>query len=204
MLMQKKTCATVGPRALRLITTRSSSPSPLPVRLSPLWLMAPASECGAELFRLPKNTASRKLACVSNMTALQSRSTVPNDVSQPSPHVILGSAEEKSTTEPFDIWKLTRCTLGAWGIICLMTPLMAGSTSMKCRPCAGASMGRMSHDRALGGWLCCEALQCSAERMMAVALPLLLPRGYLATDVCDTSSSTCSRPPWTSLNDPPV
>mmetsp|Transcript_17637 Transcript_17637/g.54551 ORF Transcript_17637/g.54551 Transcript_17637/m.54551 type:complete len:239 (-) Transcript_17637:203-919(-) len=141
MLTTKKTCCACGPTRSSCTVICSSSPSPSPVRLSPLCCRPAAS-------RLPKKTASRLLPDLSKSTADTSRSTSPFRVSQPRPAVMHFMAElwGRSTTLPFCMAKATFSLFGALGITSRMRPPSAGSRmSMKCWPsCAGTSTSRSS------------------------------------------------------------
>mmetsp|Transcript_112666 Transcript_112666/g.313371 ORF Transcript_112666/g.313371 Transcript_112666/m.313371 type:complete len:256 (-) Transcript_112666:173-940(-) len=136
MCTVKKICRTVGGTCSRLHWICSSSPSPAPVRLSPLCTNPQARS-------FPKKTVSTTEACSSKSTAETSRSTPWPSTSQPRPAVTLRRVlvSGRSTTPPFSMAKAAFTRLGAPGMTLRMRlPIVGSRTSMKCWPsCAGSS-----------------------------------------------------------------
>mmetsp|Transcript_109225 Transcript_109225/g.308997 ORF Transcript_109225/g.308997 Transcript_109225/m.308997 type:complete len:229 (+) Transcript_109225:524-1210(+) len=143
MWTQKTICCTLGGTCCRLHRICSSSPSPCPVRLSPM--------CSRPLpWSLPKKMVSVRWAWPSNSTAETSRSTPLPVTSQPRPAVTLSKEfdDGRSSTAPLSIANATFCRFGAPGMTLRMIfPIVGSRTSMKCCPsCAGSSMTWKSHD----------------------------------------------------------
>mmetsp|Transcript_38741 Transcript_38741/g.115790 ORF Transcript_38741/g.115790 Transcript_38741/m.115790 type:complete len:240 (+) Transcript_38741:649-1368(+) len=190
MLMTKKTCCTAGPMRSSSQTICSSSPSPSPVRLSPLWKMPCSSHS-----RRPKKTASMSFPFLSSKIAETSRSTSSSSAgSQPNPTVILPMPCGRSSTPPFSMAKATFCLLGACGRNMRMVSASKGSMSMKCWPCcAGSSMiRRLQRPPA--------PLNIAATTSTEAAL---LSSSNCAISRFSLSSRRRSLPPCTSLRKPP-
>mmetsp|Transcript_91533 Transcript_91533/g.254911 ORF Transcript_91533/g.254911 Transcript_91533/m.254911 type:complete len:239 (+) Transcript_91533:390-1106(+) len=189
MLMRKKTCCTMGPMLSKLQAICSSSPSPSPVRLSPLWMMPCSSDS-----KRPKKTASMSHALLSSRIADTSRSTSPSSTSQPRPTVIRPRSFGKSSTPPFSTAKATFCLLGACGTKSRIVSHSSGRMSMKCWPCcAGSSITRNLQRPA-------SPLNIAATTSTAAAL---LSSSNCAISRFSLSSRTRNLPPCTSLRRPP-
>mmetsp|Transcript_55849 Transcript_55849/g.169990 ORF Transcript_55849/g.169990 Transcript_55849/m.169990 type:complete len:216 (+) Transcript_55849:528-1175(+) len=188
MLTQKATCCTLAPMRSRSTMICSSSPSPSPVRLSPVCWMP----CAADSSR-PKNTASRSWPFPSNSTAETSKSTSPSSTSQPRPTVICPMLMGRSNTPPFSIAKATFCREGASGMNVRMTWESVGKMSMKCRPpWAGTSISR--------------SRQPEAPRTMAATTstaPVLRSMAKRVTSWSSRSSKRINCPLATSCKEPP-
>mmetsp|Transcript_99124 Transcript_99124/g.263410 ORF Transcript_99124/g.263410 Transcript_99124/m.263410 type:complete len:230 (-) Transcript_99124:253-942(-) len=192
MLITKKICCTSSGMASRFAVITSSSPSPSPVRLSPLCLR-PYS-C-----KLPKKTAPRHLAAPVKQTAETSRSmSLPFAMSQPRPAKTWPNApvSGKSTTVPFSMAKATFCRAGAPGICERMRfPSVGSRMSMKCWPsCAGSCTMRMDQVPPSDRTIIATASTSNSLSSMAKD----------ATSLSFTCSRTCSRPFFALRRWPPL
>mmetsp|Transcript_49740 Transcript_49740/g.142787 ORF Transcript_49740/g.142787 Transcript_49740/m.142787 type:complete len:218 (+) Transcript_49740:408-1061(+) len=189
MFTTKPTSVTFGPTLPGLTMICSSSPSPSPVRLSPVCVMP----CCLDSSR-PKKTASRSLPCASMSTALTSRSTSPSSTSQPRPTTMRPRSAGKPSTPPFSMANTTFCLCGAPGMKPRITWQSVGRMSMKCwPPSAGKSTMRSLHPSGPRN----IAATTSTERS-------LLSISNVATSASSEPSRMWTMPFFTSRNFPPV
>mmetsp|Transcript_34689 Transcript_34689/g.79474 ORF Transcript_34689/g.79474 Transcript_34689/m.79474 type:complete len:243 (+) Transcript_34689:457-1185(+) len=176
-----------------ITTICSSSPSPSPVRLSPVCCTARLRDAN-----LPKKTASKSLPSTSRSTADTSRSTCPSSTSQPRPTVMLSMSMGKSRTPPFSMAKATFCCFGADGMKARIVRQRSGKMSMKCCPCCASASRTFAFHREVAP---SPLDRQTTAKVSTEAFDVLIPT--LAISQLSDSSKMWKLPFCTSFNFPP-